>query len=120
MPRAGRLNQLINLRREVLTEDEFGQEQQSFEVFATVWAGIEKAKSSEDFAEDQKNSEVSVAIVMRYRNDVDLKCQAVHVDRSNVERVYELTGQIPQPQGLGYSTLMFNANMLHDASSAIS
>ena len=120
MPRSGRLNQVITLRSESLVEDEFGQEQQTFTDFAKVWAGIEKAKSTEDFAEDQKNSEVNVSIIMRYRDDVDIKCQVVHVDRSNVERVYELTGQIPQPQGLGYSMLMFNAKMLHDPSPAIS
>ena len=120
MPRSGRLNQVITLRSESLIEDEFGQEQQTFTDFAKVWAGIEKAKSTEDFAEDQKNSEVNVSIIMRYRDDVDIKCQVVHVDRSNVERIYELTGQIPQPQGLGYSALMFNAKMLHDPSPAIS
>lgn len=120
MPRAGRLNQIIKLSREVLTEDELGQEQKSFEVFATVWAGIEKAKSTEDFAEDQKNSAVTVAIIMRYRSDVDLRCQVTHVDREGIERSYELIGQIPQAQGLGYDSLQFNARMLHDSSSAIS
>ena len=111
--RAGRLNQVIELQRSSQSEDAYGQEIESWETFASVWAGIEPSKSTEQFTEDQLNSRIDALIVMRYRDDIDMSCRVSHTDRSNNTHIYQLIGEVPSPAGHGYQEIKFNAMLLH-------
>lgn len=111
--RAGRLDQIVELQRSEVIEDEVGQEIHSWITFDKVWAGIEGLKASEPFAEDQINSVRNVKIIMRYRNDTDTTCRISHTDRGGLTRIYEITGQPVQAYGHGYSAIQFNARQLH-------
>ena len=113
MPRAGRLDQIIQLQRFITVEDEMGQAVKTWTQYAEIWAGIEPSKSTESFREDQLNSRIDAVIVMRYRNDVDMKHRVLHKDRGGRVRTYELIGEVPSHSGRGYSELKFNAMLLH-------
>lgn len=117
--RSGRLNQIVTIQRYDEVTDEFGQEVKQWVDVAKVWAGIEPKKSSEPFKEDQLNSQIDVLVVMRYRDDVDMKCQFLHVDRGGAERIYEVVGQLPATKLHGYHEISFNCRLLHDEATTV-
>ncbi len=71
--RAGDLNKRLVISQAVAGSpavDEFGAPNMTWEELDTVWAAIEPLSGREFFAQQQVQSEITVRIRIRYRNDV--------------------------------------------------
>lgn len=71
--RAGDLNKRIQISKLVTgspTVNEFGEPNTSWESLDTVWAAIEPLSGREFWAQQQVQSEITVRIRIRYRDDI--------------------------------------------------
>lgn len=66
----GHLDRRIELQRRVLTQDAQGQQVQSFETYATVWAEKRDIAGREYFAAEAVQSQVTTRFRIRWRSDV--------------------------------------------------
>jgi SPP1 family predicted phage head-tail adaptor len=76
---AGSLNKRIKISQLVTGSpavDAFGQPNTSWEELDTVWAAIEPITGREFWAQQQIQSEITVKIRMRYRNDIAVGMKA--------------------------------------------
>lgn len=73
-----RLNKRVTIKQLTTTTDEYGQPQDTWTDFCTVWAGIEPLQGREYFAADQENAEVKVRIRLRHRNGIDRTMKVVY------------------------------------------
>ena len=64
--RAGRLRHRVTFETATVTDDDFGEPDQSWASITTVWAGIEPTAGKERFAAMQHQSEIDTLIVCRY------------------------------------------------------
>ena len=70
---AGKLDKQVVLSQLVTGSpavDEFGQPNQSWEPVDTVWASLEPLSGREFWAQQQVQSEITVRLRIRYRDDV--------------------------------------------------
>ncbi|TXG78002.1 head-tail adaptor protein [Candidatus Dojkabacteria bacterium] len=79
--RAGRLRHQVVLQRYVITQDEYGQKNEAWTDYATVWAGVEPGSNAgaykEYFAAQQTINYQHAVIVLRYRADVSVDDRVV-------------------------------------------
>lgn len=78
---AGRLNKRIVISQLVTGSpayDDFGQPNTTWEIVDTVWASIEPLVGREFWAQQQVQSEITVKIKMRYRDDISTGMKAVY------------------------------------------
>lgn len=71
--KSGELNKRIKLSQLITgspARDEFGTPNTSWEEVDTVWAAIEPLSGREFWAQQQIQSEITVKIRIRYRNDI--------------------------------------------------
>lgn len=62
----GSLRHRITILKPVITYDNIGQEVESWQEVATVWASVEPLSGKEYFNAQQINSEISTKITLRY------------------------------------------------------
>jgi SPP1 family predicted phage head-tail adaptor len=80
--RAGPLRHRVTIQRRAESQDATGSVLWSWVDHATVWAAIEPIMGREYFAAAQVQSEVSVKIRMRYRDDLHSTMRIRHGDDS--------------------------------------
>jgi SPP1 family predicted phage head-tail adaptor len=110
MLKAGELRHRITLQRFVEVLDSNGEVQQDattgeiardWETVASVWAKIRASSVREFIAAGVTQSEVTVAITIRQRSDVDNGWRALHG-----AKIYNILGVLPDPDsGLEYQSL---------------
>jgi len=79
MMQAGRLDKRVKISHLVTGSpavDDFGAPNTSWEELDTVWAAVEPISGREFWAQQQVQSEISVRIRIRYRNDVTVGMKA--------------------------------------------
>ncbi len=64
--RAGRLKHRVTIQRPAKSRDEYGEEIETFESMAVVWAGIEPVSGTENIHAGQETSLTTYNIIMRY------------------------------------------------------
>lgn len=79
---AGQLQHRGTLRSLVTTQDDAGQEVESYQDFKTVWAAIQPLSGREFFAAQQVNSEVTTRIKIRYTDGVESTMIFVYGDHT--------------------------------------
>lgn len=90
---AGKLDRQITLLRYGTTTDSFGDKNETYTPFATVWADIRDLRETERFAAQQANSEITTKFRIRYRDDLGAR------DRIEWKgRQYEIVG-VPSEVG---------------------
>lgn len=67
---AGRLRRRVALQRRVLTANTYGEQVETWETLATVWAAVEPVRGREFWAARQTLSEATARILIRHRSDV--------------------------------------------------
>ena len=65
---AGKLRHRIVIERATLTQNDYGEEVQTFATLATVWARVEPILGKERFAAFQTQSDVDHRILVRYQS----------------------------------------------------
>ena len=76
---AGRMNKRVKISKSVIGSpavDELGQQNIEWEEVATVWGAVEPLSGREFWAQQQVQSEITVKIGIRYRNDVEAGMKA--------------------------------------------
>ena len=94
---AGRLDRRITLQRKTVTQDEYGQEIETWTDLATVWAEKRDMKGSERWQAQQKVAEVETTWRIRWRDGI------TPLDRLlDGDQVYDVTGvaEIGRREGL--------------------
>lgn len=66
-----------------------GEVEKTWQLVATVWAGINPVQAMMRVSADQIQSEVDVVFVIRYRTDIDQTMRLVHNGK-----LYDITGVI--------------------------
>jgi len=64
--RAGRLSHRVRIERATISQNEYGEPDQTWAELATVWAAVEPLKGSEQFAAMQVQSGADVRMVTRW------------------------------------------------------
>lgn len=67
---AGALRHFVELQKPTASQDDFGEELQSWSGYAKVWASIEPLKGRELFAAQQISAETTIRVRLRYVADV--------------------------------------------------
>ena len=88
--RAARLRGKVLLQRPVVTQDSYAGKQIGYADVGTERAAIEPLQTREYFAAQQANAEITLRVVIRYRDDVDADWRVVD----------QATGQAYQVVGL--------------------
>lgn len=79
--RAGELNNLVTLQEQVTTENEYGEEEITYQDYKDVWADIENLSGDRYFEAQAANSEVTGEITIRYRTDINEKMRVKYNNR---------------------------------------
>lgn len=69
----GNMKHRITIKSLATTQDSYGEQAETYTDVCTVWASVEPLIGKEYFAAEQLNSEVSIKIRIRYRNDINDK-----------------------------------------------
>jgi SPP1 family predicted phage head-tail adaptor len=87
--RAGELDQLITIKREVLTPDGMGgQDVSLIDLAADIWAKVKPLSGNESQRFDKLNAEMSNTFVVRYRDDVREDDRILwHGDQYNIRSI---------------------------------
>jgi SPP1 family predicted phage head-tail adaptor len=90
--RAGPLDRSAVLKHQVLTKNTTtGEDEVSYSIYATVWAGKRDLRGREFFAAQQVNSDITTIWQIRYRTDVVPSDQIVVDDVSyNISSIAEI------------------------------
>jgi len=87
--RAGRLRHRVELQSVTRTQDGYGEADESWSTYTTVWAAIEPLRGQERYLAQQVNSDTEIKVVVRYNSSVDSE------DRVLIgSRVLEVVGVI--------------------------
>lgn len=95
--RSGRLRHRLELQQEgdnSPARDEYGAPLRGWSTTATVWGAIEPLTGREFFAQQQRQDESTVRIVIRHYSGIDPTWRIRHVDYSTspgTERIYNIT-----------------------------
>ena len=79
---AGKLRHRIVIQSPTETVNSYGEREQSWSTFATVWGSIEPLKGSEFIAAQQTNAELSVRMRIRYLAAIKPKYRVSWNDRT--------------------------------------
>jgi len=79
--RSGKLRFLVSLQSATAVEDDYGEDVETFIEYAPVYADIIPLSGKEYFAAQQVNSEISIKVIIRYRNDVKASHRVVFNDQ---------------------------------------
>lgn len=91
--RAGQLDRRITLKRLETTQDDYGQDIETWHTVATVWAAWEPLKGNRRFAAQQVIETAAGSFVIRYRSGLS----ALHAVEYNGNR-YDIHGE---PEEIG-------------------
>ncbi|UXB42257.1 phage head closure protein [Stenotrophomonas maltophilia] len=99
---AGRLRHRVQLQRQVHGQaPETGAQTVSWEPLADVWAEVAALSARELVAAKAVDSEVTMRVTIRQRDDVTDKCRVIHRGK-----ILNINGVLPDPvSGLEYLTL---------------
>jgi len=73
----GNLRHRVTIQKPVITHDNIGQEVESWQEVAIVWASIEPLSGKEYFNAQQVNSEISTKVCIRYMAGITSKMRIV-------------------------------------------
>jgi len=76
--RAGKLRFLVSLQSATAVEDDYGEDVTTFTEYASVYADIIPLSGKEFFAAQQVNSEITIKVIIRYRDDVKASHRVVY------------------------------------------
>lgn len=89
--RAGKLDRRIVLQAFTTTQDGYGEENESWSTFATVWAQVMPFTGRERFVADQVSGEADTRFRIRWRSDIDVTQRIVYDgDTYDIEGVIEI------------------------------
>lgn len=99
---AGRLRHRVQLQRQVRGQaTETGAQTVTWEPLADVWAEVAALSARELVAAKAVDSEVTMRVTIRQRDDVTDKCRVIHRGK-----ILNIQGVLPDPvSGLEYLTL---------------
>lgn len=99
---AGRLRHRVQLQRQVRGQaPATGAQTVSWEPLADVWAEVAALSARELVAAKSVDSEVTMRVTIRHRDDVTDKCRVIHRGK-----ILNIHGVLPDPvSGLEYLTL---------------
>lgn len=99
---AGRLRHRVQLQRQVRGQSPAtGAQTVSWEPLADVWAEVAALSARELVAAKSVDSEVTMRVTIRHRDDVTDKCRVIHRGK-----ILNIHGVLPDPvSGLEYLTL---------------
>jgi len=98
--RIGTLNREIALERKVETQDDAGGVIVTWVPIATVWASIRHQSGMETVRTDMPASVVKASIRIRFREDLDATCRALHGGKT-----YDIKAVLPDLVGREYVDL---------------
>ena len=68
--RAGQLDRQVELQAKTVSQDDHGEEIETWTGIATIWAGRKDLRGKEFFAAKQLSAEIACRWHVRYRNDI--------------------------------------------------
>ncbi len=71
--RSGKLRHRIIIQQKTATRGTFGEEIETWTTYHSCWAEIDPPKGREFFASQQKQTDVTVRIVIRYKSGITTK-----------------------------------------------
>lgn len=105
--RAGTLRHRIQIEKQVITQNTFGEPAISWAHYADVWASVEPLNSREFFAAQSVQSEITGKIIIRYLAGVEPTMRITH----NAE-YYNISGVLPDGKsGKEYLVLMVSKGL---------
>lgn len=101
---AGKLRHRLRIERPVYTQDQTtGDEVETWQTVATVWAAIEPLSAREFIASQSEDSKINTRVTIRFRNDVDASMRLFHAAK---QMYYNIEGVLSDKEsGLEYLTL---------------
>ena len=69
--RAGRMDRLVTLEYKTVSQNDHGEEIETWTAKATIWAGKKDFRGTEFFGAQQVNAEATGIFIIRYRDDVN-------------------------------------------------
>jgi len=75
---AGIYRHRVQIQSPAKTQDEYGEEVDSWAVVATVWARVEQIGGKEFFDAQRENSRITARITIRHRSGINQKMQLIH------------------------------------------
>lgn len=92
--RAGELNRRIVIQIPKVTRDDYGDTNETWEDFATVWAEIITSGGREFYAAQKQNAETSAVFRIRYREGLNTRMRIKYG-----HRVFEILPPINDVEG---------------------
>jgi SPP1 family predicted phage head-tail adaptor len=98
--RAGRLNTQIQLLRKTVDANTHGEEIETWNTLATVWAEITPLRGQEKFAAMQSVAEIDAKVRIRYRRGVSAMDRVIYWGKT-----HDIVGVVDLCQGVGWSRI---------------
>lgn len=110
--RIERYAELLDTSGLVIQDPNTGEVARDWVEVATVWAAIEPLSVREFIQSQEKQSQVSARITLRFRDDFDAACRLVHMRVGRPEVVYNPLGILAdKDSGLEYLTVPVSAGV---------
>jgi SPP1 family predicted phage head-tail adaptor len=110
--RIERYAELLDTSGLVIQDPNTGEVARDWVEVATVWATIEPLSVREFIQSQEKQSQVSAKIKMRFRDDFDAACRLIHVRVGQPEIIYNPLGILAdKDSGLEYLTVPVSAGV---------
>lgn len=76
--RSGNLDRRIVIEKNAASQNSFGEPEESWSTFATVWANVRPVRGNEQFASDQRRAERQSIFRIRYLSGLTEKMRISH------------------------------------------